>query len=209
MIKKRTCICLVGLIIITFFIYANALYNGLLHFDDNEYFTYPEITQLSWPNLKLYFSHYYLIMYQPIPVLSFSINYYFSQVKTVPLHVFNLIFHLMNVLLVYLFIAKLSQKRIIALIVAMLFAIHPMNVEAVTWISARSSSMYTFFYILALIFYLNYIKLAQKKISLFCWINVSIISIFQSASCYIAADFVSDRFLLFKNEQRNATRYFT
>jgi len=161
--KKRAYICLIGLLIITVFIYANALENGLLNFDDNEYFTYPEITQLSWPNLKRYFSHYYLIMYQPIPVLSFAITHYFSQVKTIPLHVFNLIFHLLNVLMVYLFITKLSQKRIIALIAAMLFAIHPMNVEAVTWISARSSSMYTFFYILSLIFYLNYIKLAQKK----------------------------------------------
>ncbi|KTD70028.1 TPR repeat-containing protein YrrB [Legionella steelei] len=161
--KKRAYICLIGLFIITVFIYANALENGLLNFDDNEYFTYPEITQLSWHNLKLYFSHYYLIMYQPIPVLSFAINHYFSQLKTIPLHGFNLIFHLLNVFLVYLFIVRLSQKRVIALIVAMLFAIHPMNVEAVTWISARSSSMYTFFYIIAILFYLNYIKLAQKK----------------------------------------------
>lgn len=161
--KKRAYFCLIGLLIITVCIYINALENGLLNFDDNEYFTYPEITQLSWPNLKLYFSHYYLIMYQPIPVLSFAINYYFSQVETIPLHVFNLIFHLLNVLLVYLFIAKLSQKPIIALIVAILFAIHPMNVEAVTWISARSSSMYTFFYILSILFYLNYIEKAQKK----------------------------------------------
>src|SRR4030095_7656633 len=38
-----------------------------------------------------------------------------------------------------------------------------MNVEAVTWISARSSSMYTFFYLCALIFYLQYVKNKQLK----------------------------------------------
>lgn len=169
--KKRAIFCLVGLLIITLLIYINALDNGLLNFDDNEYFTYPEITHLSWPNLKLYFSRYYLIMYQPIPVLSFAINHYFFQVQTIPLHLFNLIFHLMNVLLVYLFIFKLSQKRIIALIVATLFAIHPMNVEAVTWISARSSNVYTFFYILSIVFYLNYIQTGHKKY-LF-WVGVA------------------------------------
>lgn len=160
-------IYLIAGLIITGLIYSNALQHALLNFDDNEYFAYPEIRQLTWHNLKLYFSHYYLIMYQPIPVLSFAINYYFSQVETFPLHMVNLIFHLLNVVLVYLFIQKLAHKRLVALIVAILFAIHPMNVEAVTWISSRSSGLYTFFYLLALLFYLKYIELAQKKYLVF------------------------------------------
>lgn len=159
--------CLIACLIITAFIYSFALQHALLNFDDNEYFAYPEIRQLTWHNLKLYFSHYYLIMYQPIPVLSFAINYYFSQEETLPLHMVNLIFHLLNVVLVYLFIRKLAHKQFIALLVAMLFAIHPMNVEAVTWISARSSGFYTFFYLLALVYYLKYIEFAQKKYLVF------------------------------------------
>src|SRR5579862_3164285 len=165
--KMTASVCLIAILIITGFIYSNALEHALLNFDDNEYFAYPEIRQLTWHNLKLYFSHYYLIMYQPIPVLSFAINYYFSQVETFPLHMVNLIFHLLNVVLVYLFIQKLAHKQLIALLVAMLFAIHPMNVEAVTWMSSRSSGLYTFFYLLALLFYLKYIEFAQKKYLVF------------------------------------------
>lgn len=165
--KTTAFVCLIAGLIITGFIYSNGLEHALLNFDDNEYFAYPEIRQLTWHNLKLYFSHYYLIMYQPIPVLSFAINYHFSQVETFPLHMVNLIFHLLNIILVYLFIQKLAHKQLIALLVAMLFAIHPMNVEAVTWISARSSGLYTFFYLLALLFYLKYIEFAQKRYLVF------------------------------------------
>ncbi|MBP6918020.1 MAG: tetratricopeptide repeat protein [Legionellaceae bacterium] len=165
--KKSVYFYLFALCVITVFIYSNSLENAILNFDDNDYFAYPEITQLSWHNLKLYFSKYYLIMYQPLPVLTLAVNYYFSQIETLPLHVFNLIFHLLNMLLVYTFIYKLSLNRLVALITTTLFAIHPMNVEAVTWISARSSGLYTCFYILAIIFYLNYISLAQRKYLLF------------------------------------------
>jgi hypothetical protein len=52
----------------------------------------------------------------------------------------------------------MCNKTTTATIVAILFAIHPMSVEAVSWISARSSSMYVFFYVLALISYVQYHK---------------------------------------------------
>lgn len=178
--KRNVYLCLILLWGMTIFIYANSFENAVLNFDDNEYFTYPEIQQLSWANVKLYFSHYYLIMYQPLSVLSFAINYYFSQIETFPLHVFNLSFHLFNVLLVYLFVRKLSHKHLAAWLVATLFAIHPMNVEAVTWISARSSCLYTFFYLLALLFYLNYLHLMQKKYLIFTGLAF-ILSLFSKA----------------------------
>ncbi|MEP7170481.1 MAG: hypothetical protein ABI855_14020, partial [Bacteroidota bacterium] len=155
---------LAGILIIVAFLYSNALHGDILTFDDNEYFSnYPEVTHLAWKNVKEFFTHYYVIMYQPLPVLSFASNYHFSGMNTFPLHVINLFFHLANIILVFQFIKLISGNNSIALIVAMLFGIHPMNVEAVSWISARSSSMYTFFYLFALIYYLKFIKNGQLK----------------------------------------------
>ena len=162
--KRAPFLWLIALLIVTCLLYSNSLHYEILDFDDNEYFAnYPEITHLSWNSIRAYFTHYYLIMYQPLAVLSFAITYYFSQLDTLPLHLGNLVLHLLNIGVIYLFIYNLCQQRLIAIIVATLFALHPMNVEAVTWISARSSGLYTLFYTISLIFYLKYLHFQQKK----------------------------------------------
>ena len=126
------------LLIVTALVYSNGLHGGLLNFDDVEYFqNYPEVLNMTWKNICMYFSHYYVIMYQPLPVLSFALNYHFTGMDTFPIHMVNLLFHLCNIALVYILVKRLTGRFDAALIVALLFALHPMNVEAVTWISAR------------------------------------------------------------------------
>ena len=127
---------LAAILVLVFCIYSNSLRNGILTFDDNEYFTkYPEVLHLSWKSICTYFTHYYVIMYQPLPVLSFALHYYFSAFNTFPIHLVNLLFHLANVLLVYRFIKLLTRNQTTAILIALLFGIHPMNVEAISWIS--------------------------------------------------------------------------
>jgi protein O-mannosyl-transferase len=169
-INKRTglplpfqLLLLAALLVLTALVYMNSLHGAILNFDDVEYFNnHPEVLRLTWKNIGMYFSHYYVIMYQPLPVLSFAINYHFSSLNTLPMHVVNLFFHLSNIILVYYLIKKVSERFDVAFIVAILFALHPLNVEAVSWISARSSGMYTFFYFLSLVFYIDYIKKGLK-----------------------------------------------
>jgi hypothetical protein len=151
------------ILILTFFLYSNSLNNDLLHFDDTEYFSaHSDIIHLSWQSLKTYFSSYYLLMYQPLPVLTFAIQFFFTGLHSFPLHFVNLCLHLINILLVFQFIKLLSKDKNVALLIALIFAIHPMNVEAVSWISARSSGMYTLFYLCSLIYYTKYITQKHK-----------------------------------------------
>ena len=162
--SKYTNLILIGIVIFTAIIYSNSLRNGILNFDDVQYFNnYPEIIHLSWKSITKYFSGYYVIMYQPLPVLTFAINYYYTELDTFPIHLVNLCLHLANTILVYHFVKQLSGKQNIAILVSLLFAIHPINVESVSWISARSSSMYTFFYLLSLINYILYLKHDRKS----------------------------------------------
>ncbi len=153
-----------GIILLTLGIYANAINNSILTFDDNEYFqNYPEVVNLSWDSIVKYFTNYYVIMYQPLPVLSFALNYHFTGLDPAPMHLINILFHLLNVVLVYVLMKLISNNKNVSLIVALLFSVHPMNVEAVTWISARSSSMYSAFYLMSLIFYVRYLKVTEMK----------------------------------------------
>lgn len=153
-----------GIVLFVLLLYSNSLHNAILTFDDNEYFNdYPEIRSLSWHSVVKYFSGYYVIMYQPLPVLSFAINYHFNGTDVFYLHLVNLMLHCGCIVLVYQLIKLLTSNNTAALLVAFLFGIHPLNVEAVTWISARSSSMYTLFYLLAVINYLKYLSHYHKK----------------------------------------------
>jgi hypothetical protein len=171
-----------GIIILAFFLYSNSLSNEVLHFDDMEYFgAHPDVTHLSWQSIREFFSSYYLQMYQPLPVLTLSVNYYFSGMNPVPMHLFNLGFHLLNVLLVFRFVRMLTDNHLVALAVAFFFAIHPMNVEAVSWISARSSGMYTCFYLSALIFYLRYVREGSNIRDFLITILLFILSLFSKS----------------------------
>jgi len=145
------------IIILAFVAYSNSFNNEFLNFDDNEYFSnYPEILHFNASAIIKYFSSYYVLMYQPLPILTFAVTYKLFGLSPAPYHILNLFFHLLNILLVYFFVKRLTLKAPVALISSLLFAIHPMNVEAVSWVSARSSSMFVFFYLFALLFYLKY-----------------------------------------------------
>jgi protein O-mannosyl-transferase len=146
------------LCVFTTIIYSGMLKYPILSNDDIDFFTkYPEILNLSWHSIRQYFLSYHLTLYQPITDLSFALNYHFTGISPIPLHLVNLIFHLINIILVFLLFNNLLKKPAIALLISFLFAVHPMNVEAVTWVSARNNTMYACFYLLSLIFYVKYI----------------------------------------------------
>ncbi len=173
---------LLVILVLTTLVYSASLHYAILSFDDVDYFfNYPDILHLSWTNIRGYFSGYYLLMYQPLPVLSFAINYATTGLNTLPMHLVNLGFHLLNVILVYQFFSKLTRNSNISLVIALVFAIHPMNVEAVTWISARSTGMYSFFYLLSLICYLRYLESEDKKRYLLMALGCFLLSLLSKA----------------------------
>jgi len=96
---------------------------------------------------------------------SHMLVYYFGQ--EVPfLHFFvNLVLHLLDTWLVFVFVKQLlqfyfnsNQSFWGALFASAAFALHPMHVEAIAWIMARKDVLYAFFYFLSLIIYIKYLK---------------------------------------------------
>ena len=68
-------------------------------------------------------------------------------------HVTNLLFHVLNVLILFLLLARVTGKHWRSFLVAALFAVHPLNVESVTWISELKNVSCTFFFLLTLAAY--------------------------------------------------------
>ncbi len=171
--RTRDWFVLIPILLFAVYAYHSVYFHDLLHFDDNEYFeNYPEILNLSWASILKYFSRFYVLMYQPLPILSFALNYHFSGLDSGPLHLVNLFSHLANTALTLAFFRALSGNIFIASFVALVFAVHPMNAEAVSWISARSSTFYTFFYLSSLLAYLRHRR--SKTRNFFPWLSAGL-----------------------------------
>jgi protein O-mannosyl-transferase len=83
----------------------------------------------------------------------------------------NVFFHIGNVWLVFLLLQLFSVRKAVAFFVAALFAVHPLFIESVTWISGGIYAQYTFFLLCAFISYIfSYRKAKWLGISLFCFI---------------------------------------
>ena len=159
------------LLIITFAVYKPSLNNKFTNWDDNVYvLDNKPMQQPGTLNAWYFFTHQSAFNYHPLTMLSLGIDYSLSkqaksgadgpvELSAFVFHTTNLIFHLLNVLLVFMFIYLLSRKRlIIATVTALLFAIHPMHVESVAWIAERKDVLYTFFFLAGLITYLKYLE---------------------------------------------------
>jgi protein O-mannosyl-transferase len=135
------------------------LKNGFVRWDDQEYLTEnPVVRDLSLGNLKKIFSSFYIGNYQPLTMLSYLIEYRAFKLDPWGYHLTGVFLHLLNSLLVLWLFYLFFRKKSISLIVAVLFAVHPLHVESVAWVSERKDLLYSFFFLASLIFYYYYLR---------------------------------------------------
>lgn len=146
------------ILIFTFLIYFNTLKSGFTNYDDDTHIVKNEdVKSVNILHVKKIFSSKYVGMYQPFTTLSFALEYKFFKLNAFYYHLHNLLLHLLNLILVFWFIYNLTKSKQAAFISALLFAIHPMHVESVAWITERKDVLYAFFYLFSLVFYLKFI----------------------------------------------------
>lgn len=123
-------------------------------------------------NLWDILTDFYHGQYAPFNELNYLLLYTFFGYNPLFFHIASLCWHLVNVCLVYRFFIVLLSKsktyvkyntRTIAFFTALLWGIHPVNVESVAWLSASKVLIYTFFYLLSLLCYLKYIQNRQNS----------------------------------------------
>ncbi len=155
-----------GILILTYITFLPALINQITNWDDNVYLMDNLMMQKPISIAAQYFfTHFYGSNYFPFPQITYSIIWNSYKFNPVIYHEVSLIFHILNVALVFWFIYLLSGKKIeVAVVVAVLFGIHPMRVESVAWIAELKDVQYSFFFIFGLICYYKYIKGVPKNI---------------------------------------------
>ena len=118
---------------------------------------------ISLKNLQTIFHSISNGQYSPINQLYYTLIHLCFGYSSLAFHIGNLLFHIFNACLVYLLAYSFirnhfdSKKALgISFFTALLFAIHPVQVETVCWISASKIVLSTFFYLSALICYIQY-----------------------------------------------------
>ncbi len=169
--SRKYAFTLIALFVVLIIIYGNS-FHCEWHFDDApNILNNPNahLTSLSWKNIKksVYVNvtgHEYLN--RPLARLSFALNYYFGKQNVFGYHVVNFAVHYVATIFLFLFIYNTLQLPIfnsrhnktayaIALLSVFLWATHPIQVTAVTYIIQRMASMAGMFYIMAMFFYLK------------------------------------------------------
>lgn len=155
---------LIAVIILTLITYSRTLQFDIINFDDQAYVSENPLIQnpddIQWGKI---FSEPYYGGYYPLTLASFAIDLKLAGENPVKmLHFTNLLLHLLNVILLWLFVLRLFKNPMLALIVSALFALHPLHIESFAWISERKDVLYTAFYLLSLLAYLKY-QIQQKK----------------------------------------------
>jgi len=145
-----------AILVLTFVVYLPCLGNGFTSWDDNGYVT--ENAAVTHGDLRALLIAPLGGNYHPLTMLSLALNYKVSKLDPASYHWLNLLLHLANTALVFLFVRKLSAGRFWTTVAtALFFGVHPMHVESVAWVAERKDVLYAFFYLLALLAYLKYL----------------------------------------------------
>ncbi len=161
--KKELFYLSISILIVFIFLIPN-LNSEFLNWDDQEYVVNnPLIKDLSFTGIKNIFKlNQVVATYSPVILISWAIDYSIFGLNPAMFHLANIILHLIIMVLVFYFTKLLCKDVNTAIVVTILFGIHPMHIEAVSWISARKDLLYTLFFFAGLISYYFYTEKQLK-----------------------------------------------
>ena len=168
MIKKYQILFLIFLSYIVILSFYPLITSDFINLDDPVMVLgNPNITCLSFDNIKHIFTSFYYQLYHPIVTLSYAIEYSVCKIDPYLYHVDNIVLHLLNTLLVFFILKNLSKSFFVGFFTAFIFAIHPVHVEPVAWVTARKDTLFSFFFLSSLLVYMKSCEIKKGKI-LYC-----------------------------------------
>ncbi|HOZ62035.1 MAG TPA: glycosyltransferase family 39 protein, partial [Smithellaceae bacterium] len=162
---KQSILVVLILIILILCVYWPVQNYDFINFDDPTYITENSHVQtgFSVDGLRWAFSTNYFGLWNPMVWLSFMLDFHLFRFNAGGYHWTNVIIHIFNAILLFLLFRHLTGTIWRSAFVAALFAVHPINVESVAWISERKNVLSTFFWILTMLCYVWYTRKPNWK----------------------------------------------
>jgi hypothetical protein len=159
-IEKYTWALGLLLVVATVALYYPVSGHPFVNYDDNVYVTDNAQVKsgLSWETLQWAFTTTEAGNWHPVTWLSHAFDYQLFQADAAGHHNTNLLLHVLNTLLLFWVLRQATGFTGRSWMVAALFALHPVNVESVAWISERKNLLSMLFFLLALGAYRWYVR---------------------------------------------------
>lgn len=169
-------ICIGVLVVSVFFAFSGGFNNEFVNWDDQTYIKLNYLVTKPNGHWAEAWNSHIALNYAPLTITSLMINsdiFGFESARS--FIITNTLIHLLNVLLVFWFILLLLKNKseilipktgkplFVAFVTALLFAIHPMRVESVIWVSERKDVLYSFFFLAACINYIKYLDSEKQR----------------------------------------------
>jgi protein O-mannosyl-transferase len=153
--KRNSSIHILILLVAIAIAYSKILGAGFMSWDDAQYVLDNKDIHC-WHNFSAWFQSFYIGNYHPLTMFSYAIDYAIGGNSPVAYHATNIALHAASAVLLYFLVIRLFEKKEIGLLVALLFAMHPVQTESVSWIAERKNVLYGFFFLLSLWYYVGY-----------------------------------------------------
>jgi tetratricopeptide (TPR) repeat protein len=169
-----------AVVAVTFAVFIPGLQGEFLNYDDDTNFlTNPHYRGLGLANLRWMFTDYSTGLYIPLTWMTLGLDYLLWGMKPLGYHVTSLVFHALNAFLWFLVLRELlrlakpqsdpSARDWIAAAGTLFFALHPLRVESVAWVTERRDVTSGAFFLVAILMYLRWTQ-ARKPV----WLCASI-----------------------------------
>ena len=150
----------IGLAALSVAVYGSVSRADFVRFDDPDYVTQnPEVRAgLTVHGFKWALSTGHAANWHPLTWLSHMIDVQLFGVTAGPHHLMNLLLHVLNTVLLFIALRRMTGSIGRSAFVAALFAVHPLHVESVAWVSERKDVLSTFFWMLTLLAYVAFVR---------------------------------------------------
>src|SRR5213082_1027284 len=161
-LSRRTRACVFGLLLaaVTIFAYRPA-WNGGFLWDDDDYIIKNDLLTASDGLRRIWFSLDSPSQYFPLVYTTFRLERAIWGLHPSGYHWINLLLHVANALLVWRLLARLNVPG--AWLAGAIFALHPVQVESVAWITERKNVLMGFFFLLTLLAWIVFIDERTKR----------------------------------------------
>lgn len=141
-------------------VYGQVVNHAFINFDDQQY-VYENrhvLKGLSREGILWSLTSFHLSNWHPLTWVSHMADVEFFGLKAGSHHLVNVLFHLVNSLFLFSLLRRMTGALWRSAFVAALFAVHPLHVESVAWVSERKDVLSTLFFFLAIGAYLRYVR---------------------------------------------------
>jgi tetratricopeptide (TPR) repeat protein len=149
----------------TLAVYWPAGWNGFVDYDDGDYVTANSHAQsgLTWDTVVWAFTTSHASNWHPLTWLSHALDCALFGQRPGPHHIVSVVLHVANTLLVFLVLWRMTGARWRSFLAAAFFALHPLHVESVAWVSERKDVLSGLFFLLTLGAYTVYVEKLRAR----------------------------------------------